>query len=156
MNKKKVIDKLKLIQSRKLENKCAVCDLDPEWQNKELILVLDYINGIQTDDRVSNLRLLCPNCNSQQYNPIVKDRLMKKSNPKQPCKRCGMPTSINTKSGLCKQCSSVQIRAVEWPLPEQLADDMKKLSWKAIGRKYNVSDNSARRWAKQYGLLKGE
>ena len=152
--KKKIVDKFKLIQSHKLENKCAVCGLGSEWQGKELILVLDYINGIQTDNRVSNLRLLCPNCNSQQYNPIIKDKLMKKSNPKRPCKRCGMPSSINTKSGLCKKCSSIMLRKKEWPSTEQLEEDLKKLSWRAAGRKYNVSDNTVRRWAEQYGLLK--
>ena len=147
------INKLKLIKSGKLKNKCAVCGLGPEWQGKELILVLDYINGIQSDDRIVNLRLLCPNCNSQQYNPIIKDRLMQKSNPKKPCERCGMPTSINTKSGFCKNCTSIMSRKTEWPSREILEEDLKKLSWKAIGRKYNVSDNSVRRWAKQYGLL---
>ncbi len=29
-------------------------------------MVLDHINGECTDYRIENLRLLCPNCNSQQ------------------------------------------------------------------------------------------
>jgi len=152
---KNSINKLRLIKLGKLENKCAVCGLLPEWRGKELILVLDYINGDQHDNRIENLRLLCPNCNSQQYNPIIKDKIMMKSNPKKPCQRCGMPTSVNTQSGLCKRCSSMLSRKIEWPSPEQLEEDIKNLSWRAIGRKYNVSDNTPRRWAKQYGLLKG-
>ena len=148
------INKLKLIESGKLKNECAICGQGPEWMNKELILILDYINGIPSDNRLKNLRLLCPNCNSQQYNPIIKDKLMRKSNPKQPCKRCGMPSSINTKSGLCKKCISINSRKMEWPTIEQLSNDINTLSsWRAIARKYDVSDNTVRRWAKKYRLL---
>lgn len=36
------------------------------WNNKELRLILDHVNGVSGDNRPKNLRLLCPNCNSQQ------------------------------------------------------------------------------------------
>ena len=32
---------------------------------KRLVLELDHINGISNDNRIGNLRLLCPNCHSQ-------------------------------------------------------------------------------------------
>lgn len=35
------------------------------WEDKELILELDHINGISNDNRVENLRWICPNCHSQ-------------------------------------------------------------------------------------------
>jgi ribosomal protein S14 len=147
------IIKHELIESGKLKNQCAICGQGPQWQGKELILILDYINGIESDNRIVNLRLLCPNCNSQQYNPLINNQLIEKSNPKKPCIRCGMPSSINSKTGLCKRCLSLATRKTEWPEKETLEKDMQVLSWKDIGRKYNVSDNSVRRWAKKYGLL---
>lgn len=49
-----------------LGNVCAECGLGPEWNGRELTLVLDHINGIRDDHRLGNLRTLCPNCNSQQ------------------------------------------------------------------------------------------
>jgi|GEM_PF-1187029 len=45
--------------------KCALCGLGPNWNGRELIFVLDHINGTPNDWSVNNLRLLCPNCNSQ-------------------------------------------------------------------------------------------
>lgn len=44
---------------------CQMCGQGPEWNGKELVLVLDHTNGVYNDDRLENLRFLCPNCNSQ-------------------------------------------------------------------------------------------
>ena len=44
--------------------KCAICGCT-EWQGKTLSLELDHINGINNDNRLENLRFLCPNCHSQ-------------------------------------------------------------------------------------------
>lgn len=44
--------------------KCAICGAI-EWQGKTLSLELDHINGINNDNRLENLRFLCPNCHSQ-------------------------------------------------------------------------------------------
>ena len=45
--------------------KCSICSQEPFWNNQELTLVLDHINGINNDDRLENLRWVCPNCNMQ-------------------------------------------------------------------------------------------
>jgi hypothetical protein len=43
---------------------CAICGIN-EWCGQRLVLHLDHINGINNDNRLENLRLLCPNCHSQ-------------------------------------------------------------------------------------------
>lgn len=48
-----------------ISNICYICKSEPTWQNKKLVLQLDHINGVNTDNRLENLRLLCPNCHSQ-------------------------------------------------------------------------------------------
>ena len=44
---------------------CSICGQEPIWQGKELTLILDHINGHNKDDRLENLRWVCPNCNQQ-------------------------------------------------------------------------------------------
>ena len=42
---------------------CSICGQEPLWCGKELTLILDHINGKNHDDRLENLRWVCPNCN---------------------------------------------------------------------------------------------
>lgn len=44
------------------EYKCSICGQAPFWNGKALTLTLDHINGINNDDRLENLRWVCPNC----------------------------------------------------------------------------------------------
>lgn len=55
----------RILKGNLLEYKCSVCGMLPEWYGSPLSLVLDHENGIPNDHRLSNLRFLCPNCNSQ-------------------------------------------------------------------------------------------
>lgn len=53
-----------IIHQQLLPYKCAICGI-VEWQGKTLSLELDHINGENNDNRIENLRFLCPNCHSQ-------------------------------------------------------------------------------------------
>ena len=57
--------KERLINEKYLEYKCACCGNIGEWQGKPLVLQLDHKNGNHQDNRIENLRLLCPNCHTQ-------------------------------------------------------------------------------------------
>lgn len=59
--------KQRLIREKLLDNKCSneKCNVSDTWNGEALVLQLDHINGINNDNRLENLRLLCPNCHSQ-------------------------------------------------------------------------------------------
>ncbi len=53
-----------IIRNNLIPYRCAICGC-VEWQGKTLSLELDHINGCNNDNRLENLRFLCPNCHSQ-------------------------------------------------------------------------------------------
>ncbi len=53
-----------IIRDKLLSYECDICH-NFEWLGKKLSLHLDHINGIHNDNRLDNLRFLCPNCHSQ-------------------------------------------------------------------------------------------
>lgn len=57
-------------------HKCAICGID-SWNNKQLNLELDHIDGNRINHALTNLRLLCPNCHAQTDTYRSKNRFSK-------------------------------------------------------------------------------
>lgn len=69
-----LVEKSDYVDTRNLKNRlykeglnkreCELCGQGEEWQGKKMSLILDHINGVNNDNRIENLRIVCPNCNA--------------------------------------------------------------------------------------------
>jgi len=123
-----------------------------------MALILDHINGIPDDNRLENLRIVCPNCAATFDTHCGRKNKMEERR----CVRCGGTfLARSVKQDFCsRQCGTrhdrgrrdphPQTRKVERPSYEQLMADVKSMSFVAIGRKYGVTDNAVRKWIRWY------
>jgi 5-methylcytosine-specific restriction endonuclease McrA len=56
--------KARLVKAGLFDNSCQSCGI-VDWRGRPLSMHLDHVNGIRNDNRLENLRMLCPNCHSQ-------------------------------------------------------------------------------------------
>lgn len=69
--------KKRLVSEGLLEYCCKQCGNLGEWLGNSITLQLDHINGIHNDNRIENLRFLCPNCHSQTETYSGKNKFLK-------------------------------------------------------------------------------
>lgn len=54
------------------DQRCAMCRMAATWNGRPLVFILDHIDGNSENNARPNLRLVCPNCDSQL--PTYKSR----------------------------------------------------------------------------------
>lgn len=134
--------KKRLLKSNILKEECTNCGMLPVWDNKKLVLILDHINGVNNDHRKENLRLLCPNCNSQ-----TSTFCGKRNKKYYYCEDCGKRKK-SKKSKRCMKCEKLSQRKIVRPSKTQLLEEIKETNYCVVGRKYGISDNAIRKWLK--------
>lgn len=148
--------KNKIIEDNLMEDKCSECGLLPIWQNESITLQLDHINGIHDDNRLENLRILCPNCHSQTSNFAGKNIDKKKSvfvnktRIKKECKVCKDFTYTRQKTCSIK-CGGVFRKKIVWLPVIELIKLVEELGYRELGRRIGVSDNAIRKHIKKHG-----
>jgi hypothetical protein len=137
---------------------CELCGQDENWKGKKISLILDHINGINNDNRLKNLQIVCPNCAATLETHCGK-------NLRGICEICGESAKYG-KLYCSSKCyhkaqksmlktdqtiqSDIQQRKSKRPLYSQLKEDIQKLGFSGTGKKYNVSDNGIRKWLRFY------
>jgi len=175
--------KKRLFDDGFFEKKCYQCGLT-EWNEKPAPLQLEHINGDNTDNRIENLTILCPNCHAQTETYCKKKSWNKGSRVQEKkcidcgievsaikykrcpscaslhrvanqkhCKRCKCQISKKSRSGLCLSCANRLKRKIDHPTKDELQTMILSMTWTDIGKKYGVSDNAVRKWAKTYKLI---
>lgn len=145
--------KKRIIRDSLLAYKCHECGMGPEWQTKVLVLVLDHINGINNDNRLENLRFLCPNCNSQTATfsgrnitrQGVATTTEKNSRPKVRIS-CACGSLMLESSSTCAKCAKNNIQyKIEWPQIDELKQMLAESNYTQVAKKLGVSDNAIRK-----------
>jgi hypothetical protein len=135
---------------------CELCGQGEEWNGARMALILDHINGLATDNRLENLRIVCPNCAATLETHCGRNLALDRR-----CETCGREYRAgHVRQRFCSHaCGSrgdaatragIAQRTVERPPYEQLKAEIEALGSSAVGRRYGVSDSAIRKWMRRY------
>jgi hypothetical protein len=152
--------KQRLYETGRKQRRCELCGQDELWHGKWMALILDHVNGDARDNRIENLRIVCPNCAATLDTHC--GRRARLPREERPCRRCGVPflPKVARQAYCSRECGQRwdrkgvpklgQRKVRERPPYAQLIAEVEATSWSAVGRKYGVSDNAVRKWVRAY------
>jgi hypothetical protein len=132
--------------------------------------VCHHLNGIRDDNRPTNILVLsrsqhtklhawinkgAPGYENLRKNGVNSGKSKGENNhtKRVTCKVCRSILENNQKNYCSNKCRAKGRRKVKRPSPSTLKKEMTEMSFLALGRKYGVSDNAVRKWARTYDLL---
>jgi bifunctional UDP-N-acetylglucosamine pyrophosphorylase / glucosamine-1-phosphate N-acetyltransferase len=124
-----------------------------------MALILDHINGIADDNRIENLRIVCPNCAATLDTHCGRQNRLERYPRK--CRHCdGEFYPAYASQRYCSRYCGIRRRGDGRPRPERrkverppdthLLREVDALGYTGTGRRYGVSDNAIRKWLRQY------
>lgn len=139
--------------------RCEMCGQDETWQGRRMALILDHVNGVANDNRIENLRIVCPNCAATLDTHCGRQNRVEHGS--RDCLHCGGGFSpAYASQRYCSRSCGVRRKRHGLPQPERrkvtrppythLLREIGALGYAGTGRRYGVSDNAIRKWVRQY------
>lgn len=149
--------KRRLYRTGLKERVCELCGQDERWQGLKMSLILDHVNGVSNDNRIENLRIVCPNCAATL--PTHCGRNIPRERACAHCEKTFEPNRPEQRycsvgCGVTDTCGGPQPerRKAQRPPIRQLLCEIGESSYREVGRRYGVSDNAIRKWLRVEGV----
>ena len=139
--------KAKVLKYKLIDYVCDDCGLEGIWNGKDITLHLDHINGTPSDNRIENLRFLCPNCHSQTptycRNGVKRDQ-------KKSCLDCGKKIWHRNKKGVCRECCNLKNAC---PCSKmELQNLVVENSLASVGKEFGVGAHIVKKWCVEQNI----
>ena len=138
------------------KKECEICGIGEDWfGGSKIVHIIDHINGEPYDNRIENLRIVCPNCNSTLDTHGVGNRVKKiydsekdEYKSEKTHKKCFCNKVILKNSKMCSSCNGKSNRKVDRPIYEDLLRLVNEIGNTKAGEKYGVTEACIRKWIK--------
>ena len=133
--------------------KCGWGEINPFTNT--LPLEIHHLDGDYRNNQEDNLQVLCPNCHSLTATSKGANRNSERDRSnyvsrKNYCLDCGI--EIASTSTRCHQCEAQTRKSIVPISREELKELIRTTPFTQIGKMYNVSDNTIRKWCDKYNL----
>ncbi len=160
--------KRRLLAEGLKEPRCELCGQGEVWRGRPMSMILDHVNGVRDDHRLENRRMVCPNCAATlETHCGRRNRIERAKRSCLHCRKefvpsyakqryCSRPCGVRWDRSACgkrtgrRGVPTLDSRKVERPPYSRLVAEIEATGYRAVGRKYGVSDNAVRKWVRFY------
>ena len=149
--------KIKLVNDYNFKYECSECGIGDTYNDKNITLQLDHINGVNDDNRIFNLRFLCPNCHSQTTTysgkKCNKARRITTITSTKTIKQCACGKLIQSTSDSCVDCVPLTYK-IKWPTVEEISKLVWEIPTTKLAIRLGVSDTAVKNFCKKNKVVK--